>query len=306
VRVRVLGSGAGGGFPQWNCNCDHCHGLRAGTLNARPRAQSAIAISADNNRWYLINAGPDIRQQIGMFDGLAPRDVPRHTPIQAVLLTNAEVDHIAGLLTLRESQPLYLYSTQQVHGWIMETNSIFQTVCGPPRCTWKTVGLSGQHDLIGVDEKPSGIRYETFTVPGRAPAYLLGKVDDWSEASIGYKFIDTQSGRSLVYLPGVRQVDDTVKARLSNCDVFFLDGTCWTDEEMIVVGLAQKTSFSMGHVPISGPEGSLEKLADLRDVRKIYTHLNNTNPLVIEDSPQRRAAEEADWEVAFDGMDFEV
>ncbi len=306
MRVRVLGSGAGGGFPQWNCNCDHCRGLRAGTLNAKARAQSALAISADNRRWYLVNAGPDIRQQIVAFDGLSPQDVPRHTPIQAVLLTNAEVDHIAGLLTLRESQPLYLYSTQQVRGWIMETNSVFQTVCGPPRCTWKTVALSGQQDLIGVDEQPSGIRYEAFSVPGRAPAYLLGKVDDWSEASIGYKFTDAQTGRSLVYLPGVRQVDDSVKNWLSGCDVFFIDGTCWTDDEMIGVGLAQKTSFSMGHVPITGPEGSLERLADLSSVRKVYTHLNNTNPLVIEDAPERRQAEEAGWEIAFDGMDFQV
>lgn len=306
MRVRVLGSGAGGGFPQWNCNCPQCRGLRAGTLKATARTQSAIAVSADDRRWYLVNAGPDVRQQIASFEALSPQAGPRHTPIQAVLLTNAEVDHIAGLLTLRESQPLYLYSTDQVREWIMDTNSVFRAVCGPPRCTWKTVSLADEADLVGVDAQPSGIRYQAFCVPGRAPAYLLGKVDDWSQASIGYKFVDARNGRSLVYLPGVREVDDTVRDRLRDCHVFFIDGTCWSDNEMISVGLAQKTSFSMGHVPISGSQGSLARLADLRSVRKIYTHLNNTNPLLVEDSDERRNVEDAGWEVAFDGMDFQV
>ena len=134
----------------------------------------------------------------------------------------------------------------------------------------------------------------------------MGKVDDWSQASIGYRFTDVDSGRSLVYLPGVREVDDEVKDRLRGCDAFFIDGTCWTDDEMIGVGLAQKTSFSMGHVPVSGSNGSLARLADLTGMRKIYTHLNNTNPLLVEDSVERRAAQAAGWEIAFDGMDFRV
>lgn len=306
MRVHVLGSGAGGGFPQWNCNCANCRNFRAGTVNAQARTQSSIAVSADNERWYLINAGPDIRHQIQTFPALAPKSSPRHTPISAVLLTNAEIDHVAGLLSLRESQPLSLYATQQVQGWILETNAMFRTVCGPPRCTWHTVRYGGSHNLIGVDGKPSGLRYEAFTVPGRAPAYLLGRVSNWSEASIGYKFIEQRSGRSLVYLPGIKELDETVMPQLQSCDAFFLDGTCWTDDEMISVGLAQKTSVSMGHIPMTGPNGSLEQLASLHPVRKIYTHLNNTNPVLIEDSAERRAVEAAGWEVAFDGMDFEV
>ena len=306
MRVHVLGSGAGGGFPQWNCNCPNCHDLRAGTLNAQARTQSSIAISVDEERWCLINAGPDIRQQILAFSALNPKDSPRHTPISSVLLTNAEIDHVAGLLSIRESQPLSLYATQQVRGWIMETNTMFRTVCGPPRCTWQTVQYDGSHALIGVDGKPSGMRYEAFTVPGRAPAYLLGQVSDWSEASIGYKITDERSGRSLVYLPGIKELDNPVMSQLRSCDAFFLDGTCWTDDEMISVGLGQKTSLSMGHIPMKGPDGSLEKLAALQNVRKIYTHLNNTNPVLIEDSDERRAVDAAHWEVAFDGMDFEV
>lgn len=306
VRVHVLGSGAGGGFPQWNCNCLNCRNFRAGTVRARARTQASIAVSADGQGWYLINAGPDIRQQIQTFPALEPDRSPRHTPISAILLTNAEIDHVAGLLSLRESQPLSLYASHQVQGWLLETNAMFRTVCAPPRCRWHSLEYGTAHDLIGVEGKPSGLSYEAFVVSGRAPAYLLGRVSDWSEASVGYKIIDRHSGRSLVYVPGIKALNDRVLAYLRNCDTFFLDGTCWTDDEMISVGLAQKTSLSMGHIPMTGPDGSLEQLASSGKVRKVYTHLNNTNPVLIEDSAERRTVEAAGWEVAFDGMDFEV
>ena len=307
MRVRVLGSGAGGGFPQWNCNCDNCRGFRSGSLRATARTQSSIALSADGARWYLINASPDIRQQINAFDGLFPDRTPRGTPIQAILLTNADIDHIAGLLSLRESQPLCLYSTQQVQKWVLESNAIFRALClSPTQCTWKTVSTSGQHELIGVDGKDSGLRYEAFAVPSKPPAYLMGLVSQWNEETVGYKITDGYSGRSLAYVPGIKQIDVGVAAVLGTCDCFFFDGTCWSDDELVAQGIAQKTALSMGHLPISGPDGSLAQLAGLRSVRRIYIHINNTNPLLIEDSPERRAVEEAGWEVAFDGMDFEV
>jgi len=307
MRVRVLGSGAGGGFPQWNCNCDNCRGFRSGSLRAKARTQSSIALSADGARWYLINASPDIRQQINAFDGLFPDRTPRGTPIQAILLTNADIDHIAGLLSLRESQPLCLYSTQQVQKWVLESNAVFRALClSPTQCTWKTVSTSGQHELIGVDGKDSGLRYEAFAVPSKPPAYLMGLVSQWSEETVGYKITDGYSGRSLAYVPGIKQIDVGVAAVLGTCDCFFFDGTCWSDDELVAQGIAQKTALSMGHLPISGPDGSLAQLAGLRSVRRIYLHINNTNPLLIEDSPERRAVEEAGWEVAFDGMDFEV
>jgi len=307
MRVRVLGSGAGGGFPQWNCNCDNCRGFRSGSLRATARTQSSIALSADGARWYLINASPDIRQQINAFDGLFPNHTPRGTPIHAILLTNADIDHIAGLLSLRESQPLCLYSTQQVQKWVLESNAIFRALClSPTQCTWKTVSTSGQHELIGVDGKDSGLRYQAFAVPSKPPAYLMGLVSQWSEETVGYKITDAYSGRSLAYVPGIKQLDATVAAVLGSCDCFFFDGTCWSDDELVAQGIAQKTALSMGHLPISGPDGSLAQLAGLRSVRRIYLHINNTNPLLIEDSPERRAVEEAGWEVAFDGMDFEV
>jgi pyrroloquinoline quinone biosynthesis protein B len=308
----VLGSAAGGGFPQWNCNCANCNGFRSGALRATARTQSSIALSADGNRWYLINASPDIRQQINASPCLTPRTSPRDTPIQAILLTNAEVDHIAGLLSLRESQPLCLYSTQQVQSWVLETNAVFRGLFrAPTPCLWKTVSLSEQQeiigqDIIGIDGKESGLRYTAFTVPGKPPAYLTGLVLESDEATIGYTISDTSSGRSLVYLPAIKQIDATVRSRLESCDCFFFDGTCWSDDELVKQGLSQKTSLSMGHVPISGPDGSLRQLADLRHGRKIYTHINNTNPLLVENSPEQRIVAEAGWEVAFDGMELEV
>lgn len=307
MQVRVLGSAAGGGFPQWNCNCENCSGFRSGTLRATARTQSSIAMSIDGNRWYLINASPDLRQQINASPWLAPRTPPRDTPLHAILLTNAEIDHIAGLLSLRESQPLCLYSTRQVRDWVLDSNSAFQALFRPPTNNlWHVVSTTAPQDLIGIDGEPSGLRYEAFLVPGKPPAYLSGLVAESPEATIGYTISEVQSGRSFVYLPAIKQLDTAVLRRLEQCDCFFLDGTCWSDDELVRKGLSRKTSLSMGHVPINGPDGSLHQLTHLQGTRKIYTHLNNTNPLLIEDSPERRVVEEAGWEVAFDGMTIEV
>ena len=307
MRVRVLGSGAGGGFPQWNCNCTNCKGFRSGALPAKARTQSAEALSADGQRWYLLNASPDIRQQINNSPCLFPHAEPRDTPIQAILLTNGEIDHIAGLLSVRESQPLCLYSTLQVQQWVLETNAVFRGLFRTPtQSLWKIVSTTTPQEIIGIDGKSSGLFYEAFTVPGKPPAYLTGLVSESNEATIGYKIIDASSGRSLVYLPAIKQIDAAVRSMLESCDCFFFDGTCWSDNELVLLGLSQKTSLSMGHVPISGPEGSLTQLASLQRTRKIYTHMNNTNPLLIEDSPEQRAVEEVGWEVAFDGMEFDV
>lgn len=307
MQVRVLGSAAGGGFPQWNCNCENCSGFRSGTLRAAARTQSSIAVSADRDRWYLINASPDIRQQINASPWLSPRTPPRDTPIHAILLTNAEIDHIAGLLSLRESQSLCLYSTQQVRDWVLESNAVFRGLFRlPTKNLWHVVSTTASQNLIGIDGKESGLRYEAFLVPGKPPAYLSGLVAESPEATIGYTISDGHSGRSLVYLPAIKQLDATVRRRLEQCDCFFLDGTCWSDDELVRKGLSQKTSLSMGHVPISGSDGSLSQLAEIRRVRKIYTHLNNTNPLLIEDSPEQQVMKEAGWEVAFDGMTIEV
>jgi len=307
VRVRVLGSAAGGGFPQWNCNCVNCHGFRSGTLRAQARTQSSLALSADGQRWYLLNASPDIRQQINSSPCLSPQAVPRDTPIQAVLLTNGEIDHITGLLSLRESQPLCVYSTAQVQQWVLETNAVFRGLFRAPTLSqWKIVKPDTRQELVGIDGKSSGLSFEAVRAPGKPPAYLTGLVPESDEATIAYKVTNDATGRTLVYLPAVKSIDAVVRSMLDNCQGFFFDGTCWSDDELVRLGLSQKTSLSMGHVPISGPTGSLAQLASLQGVRKIYTHMNNTNPLLIEDAPERRIVAEAGWDVAFDGMEFEV
>ncbi len=307
MRVRVLGSAAGGGFPQWNCNCTNCKGFRAGTLQAKARTQSSMALSTDGQRWYLLNASPDIRQQISASPCLFPRSTPRDTPIQAIFLTNGEIDHIAGLLSVRESQALCVYSTPQVQQWVLETNAVFRGLFrAPTPSQWKIVRPAEQQEIVGIDGKSSGLWYEAFVVPGKPPAYLTGLVTEWDEATIGYKIVDAVSERSLVYLPAIKHIDRVVMTMLESCDCFFFDGTCWSDDELVHLGLSQKTSLSMGHVPISGPVGSLVQLATLQRPRKIYTHMNNTNPLLVEGSPEQQIVVKAGWEVAFDGMEFEV
>jgi pyrroloquinoline quinone biosynthesis protein B len=281
--------------------------LRSGSLRAQARTQSSLALSADGQRWYLLNASPDIRQQINASSCLSPRAVPRDTPIQAILLTNGEIDHIAGLLSLRESQPLCVYSTAQVQQWVLETNAVFRGLFRTPTTNqWKIVRPATRQELGGIDGKSSGLSFEAVLVPGKLPAYLTGLVAESAEATVAYKVTDDVSGRTLVYLPAVKHIDGVVRTMLENCDCFFFDGTCWSDDELVRVGLSQKTSLSMGHVPISGPSGSLVQLAMLQRARKIYTHINNTNPLLLEDAPERRIVAEAGWEVAFDGMEFDV
>jgi pyrroloquinoline quinone biosynthesis protein B len=264
-------------------------------------------VTADGARWHLINASPDIRQQIEAFPDLQPRDGLRGTPIRAILLTNADVDHIVGLLSLREFQPLCLYSTKQVRDWVVELNAVFRAIqLFPSQCTWRTVITSGRHPLVGVDGTDSGLMYEAFPVPSKPPAYLMDLVSEWSDETVGYRITDATTGRSLTYLPGIKSLDAQMIAKFGQCDCLFLDGTFWSDDELIRMGIAQKTGVEIGHVPISGPEGSLARMAALRGVRRIYIHINNTNPILLDDSPERRAVEAAGWEVAFDGMDFEV
>ena len=306
MRVHVLGSAAGGGFPQWNCNCRNCSGRRRGSIRAVARTQSSIAVSADGERWYLANSSPDIRSQIESFAGLHPRRGARDTPIQAIILTNADVDHVAGLLSLRESQPLLIYATETVRGWVVGSNAIFRVLnVAPKQCRWEKIELNQSRPLIGLDEKASAILFEAFAVPGKPPAYL-GLHAGPDEATIGLRFIDERTRRSVAYVPGIKQIDSRLEQILRSCDCVLFDGTCWSDEELIAQAAGAKTALAMGHLPIGGPDGSLKNIARVANQRRIYIHINNTNPILDEDSEQRREVEAAGWEIAFDGMDFEV
>jgi pyrroloquinoline quinone biosynthesis protein B len=306
MRIHVLGSAAGGGFPQWNCNCQNCSGVRRGSIRALARTQSSIAVSADGERWYLANASPDIRSQIESFGGLHPRRGARDTPIEAIILTNADVDHVAGLLSLRESQPLLIYATETVRGWVSGSNAIFRVLnVAPKQSRWEKIELNETRPLIGLDGNASEILFEAFTVPGKPPAYL-GLHAGPDEATIGLRLIDERSGRSVAYVPGIKQIDSRLEEVLRGCDCILFDGTCWSDDELIAQGAGAKTALAMGHFPIGGPTGSLKNMAKVAQQRRIYIHINNTNPILDEDSEQRREVEAAGWEIAFDGMDFEV
>jgi len=303
VLIRVLGSAAGGGFPQWNCGCPNCRGIREGTLAAVARSQESVAISTDGQGWFLLNASPEIRQQIEGFPALHPRD-RRHSPIQALLLTNGDLDHCLGLLSLRESHPLVIYTTERVRVGFTERNVLYRTLERFPRqVTWRTLKLGGGEDLLGVDGRESGLVVEAVPVPGKPPVHLEGLMPPDSEDNVAFRIREEATGRVLAYVSGVGTLTESVRQALDGADCVFFDGTFWSSDELRALGLGEKRAEDMAHLPVGGPAGSARLLATVRARRKIYIHLNNTNPLLREDSPERAAVTAAGWEIAYDGME---
>jgi pyrroloquinoline quinone biosynthesis protein B len=302
VKIIVLGSAAGGGFPQWNCNCEPCRRARGGDPAATPRSQSSLAVSADGDQWVLLNASPDLRHQILATPDLAPQHGRRHSPIVGAVLTNGDVDHITGLVHLRESQPLALYANRRIHD-VLAANSIFG-VLNPDLVLRHTIALDQPTDVIGPDGVASGLTVEMFTVPGKVALYLEGAapvLDAETEDTVG---LHVRAGdRSFFYIPGCARLNDRLATRLRGADLLYFDGTLWQDDEMIRHGVGTKTGRRMGHMSISGPDGSLAAFAELNIRRKIFIHINNTNPVLLADSPERQAVAAAGWEVAFDGME---
>ncbi len=304
MRVRVLGSAAGGGFPQWNCACRLCRGVREGTVRARLRTQESTAVSADGERWVLLNASPEIRSQIEAFRSLHPK-APRHTPIGAIVLTNGDLDHVLGLLSLRESQRLALYAAPCVRRGFLEGNSLARTLARfPGQVTWHDIAEAEEITLRDPAGEPLGLTLRAAPAPGRPPPHLKGHVADDPLESIGVLITETATSRRLAYIPGTAAITPPLRALMEGADAVFLDGTCWADDELIAQGLGTATSVSMGHVPVGGPGGSLAALAGLVAGRRVLIHLNNTNPLLDEDSAERRAAAAAGWDVAHDGMEM--
>jgi len=256
-----------------------------------------MAVSADYRRWFLLNASPDIRAQIESFPALHPLGV-RESPLGPVLLTDAELDHTLGLLLLREAGEIEVHATGTVHETLRRGTSVLQVLGAYANVEWRPVATGQEVELA------DGLSYRAFPVPtDKRARFETGEGD---EGVVGYRITDRRTGRALVYLPGAQRLTPLVLDQLENCACLLFDGTCWQDDELIRLGIAAKTSRDMGHLPISGPDGSLERLAPLPIERKIYTHINNTNPILLEDSPERRTVEERGMEVAADGLELEI
>jgi pyrroloquinoline quinone biosynthesis protein B len=312
LRLKIVGSAAGGGFPQWNCNYRLSRAARAGAAGIYPRTQSSLAVSADGSGWVLFNASPDILQQIAQTRELQPSaDAPlRSTPIRAVLLTNGDVDHLAGLLSLRERQPFAIYATAQVLA-VLKANSIFNvldTAIVPRRMLPPEAELAIR-DAAG---RKTGVTIKSFAVPGKVALYLEDPVRPHGDFSsdrgdtIGVRITGDNGGGSVFYIPGCARVDAILRSRLDGADCLLFDGTVYTDDEMIAVGVGEKTGARMGHLAMSGETGSIAKLAGVEIQRRIFVHINNTNPVLDENSPEHAAVRAAGWEVAHDGMEIEL
>lgn len=307
LRVLVLGAAAGGGFPQWNSNNEASQRARRGDPAARPSSQSSVAVSADGENWVLLNASPDIRQQINDNHQLHPKRGVRHSPIAAVLLTNGDVDHVAGLLTLRERYPLALYATSRVLE-VINGNAIFN-VLNPEFVDRRSMSLGETFEPKKKDGSGTGLDIRPFPVPGKVALYLedasagenFGTVE---EDTIALRITDRESGRYLLYVPACAQLSDSLTDQLDDAALLMFDGTLWQDDEMPLQGAGSKTGRRMGHMSLSGPEGTLAAFAESGVERKVLIHINNTNPILLSDSPERAAVEEAGWQVAYDGMEI--
>ena len=298
MRIRILGSAAGGGFPQWNCHCETCEAARAGG-RARPRTQSSLAIRGGEGPWFLVNASPEAREQL---EALAAEqaDNVRAPPVAGVLLTDAEIDHTAGLLLLRESQaPVRVFGDQGVEEALRRGYPVLEILENYSGAEWQMLEPGQSRPLEG-----SSLTVEPFETGGDAPRYLDGSGVELQAS--GFVFRDSASGGVVTYAPGLARLDDGVLSRLAASDVVLVDGTFWRDDELARLGISERSARDMGHLPLAGPGGTLEALAQLERPRKVLVHINNTNPILLEDSPEREAVRGAVVEVAYDGLEIEL
>ncbi len=303
MRVRVLGSAAGGGFPQWNCNCPNCDGVRKGSIVASPRTQSSIAISSDNINWLLFNASPDILTQFQGFPELQPARAIRDTAVRGIVLMDAQIDHTTGLFMLREGKtPLNIYCTDMVHEDLTQGNPIFNILTHFCGVSWHQVPTAGGHrfQVEGIAD----IDITAVPLSSKAPPYSPHRHDPHEGDNIGIQLEDKRSGKKLFYAPGLAAIEPHVLPFMQNADCLMVDGTCWSNDEMRKLGISQTLSLEMGHLPQSGAGGMIEILRPLNATRKILIHINNTNPILRENSSERKILNQENIEVAFDGMDF--
>jgi pyrroloquinoline quinone biosynthesis protein B len=305
MRVRVLGSAAGGGFPQWNCGCDNCRDVRDGSARSAPRTQDSLAISADGERWFIVNASPDIRSQIEAAAAFRPR-APRDSPLCGVLLTNGDLDHCLGLFSLREGQPLQIHATASVIAGLRDHNAFCRTLERfPGHVTWRPLELGSRVPLLDLAGRASGLTVEAIAAAGKLPIHLEGRAFATAEDNVALSIRDECRGLSLVYAPGVAARSDALERTLREADCVLFDGTFWSSDELVRLGLGERTAEQMAHWPVGGTGGSLAFVASLPARLKLYTHLNNTNPLLREESPERAAVVRAGIGVAADGLELE-
>lgn len=309
LKVLVLGSAAGGGSPQWNCNSYVSKSVREGVPGTSVRTQSSIAVTTDDQNWFLFNASPDLGSQIINNNQMHPKGDLRHSPIKGVVLTNGDVDHVAGLLTLRERQNLSIYAHERVHN-VLNDNSIFN-VLNPDFVDRRDMSMNHEFELKDKDGNGSGILIEAFEVPGKIALWLedesKGENFGTEEGdTIGLKISSASNQKCFFYIPACAKMTDDLRAKLYGSELVFFDGTLWVNDEMSTSKVGEKTGQRMGHMNNSGPEGSIASFQDIEVKRKIFIHINTTNPILLPDSQERREAEDNGWEISFDGMEIQL
>jgi pyrroloquinoline quinone biosynthesis protein B len=306
MQVRILGAAAGGGVPQWNCRCGNCAAARAGSGEVRPRTQSSVAVSADGRSWFLLNVSPDVRQQFLAFPALGPPEgAQRGTAVAGCVLTDAELDHTAGLLLLREGGPVGIFCTETVRRWLTHSfpvGPILARFSDPP---WQHLPLA-RVVLPLPDGRPSGLHVRAFEVERHVPRFVTAPAADAVGSVVGLELEDDRTGGRLVYVPCLASVSPALQEAGRNADCLLLDGTFWDDEEPLWSGLGRRTARGMGHLPVSGAGGSLEWLSGLRARYRVYVHINNTNPMLNERGPEQRLVAERGVRVGADGDHFEL
>ena len=298
LRVLVLGSAAGGGFPQWNCGCRNCSSVRQRRPGWRARTQDSLAVSADGERWWLLNASPDVLLQIQATPELWPREL-RHSPIAGVVLTNGDLDHVLGLLLLRESQRLSVYATPRVLEGLRQNVALGTLERFPEQVSWRALQPSQTLELLEADAKPSDIVLSPFALPGKPPLHLMQAFAPSAEDNLGLR-LQTRGSSALVYASAVASLADVTP--FEQAGALFVDGTFWSEDELPALGVSTGPARSMAHLPMSGEDGSLRRLAGLQAQHRFYTHINNTNPVLDEASPEHAALRRAGWQVAHDGL----
>jgi pyrroloquinoline quinone biosynthesis protein B len=310
MRLKILGSAAGGGFPQWNCSCSQCAGVRAGTLQARERTQAQAAISPDSSRWFLLNASPDLRQQVVSSPELAPKSGTRNSPIAGVLLTGADVDAVMGLLHLREFQPLQIFSTPGVRRALTEENSLFRVLnrANPP-VRWETLSLDRLVPIATAfaADKKAGLFCKAVSLHGSYPDYISDSLRQTlapEEAVIGLSLVSNE--KRMFYAPNLPGIGDSWLGAVEEADLAILDGTFWKDDELSLIQKGSKSARQMGHLPVWGDRGLLRTPFRPSKTRRVLIHINNTNPILNEQSEECRFVRQSGWEIAYDGMEFSL